>query len=1047
MLYAALLFQILPVSFVTAFVTLSKPIGKYPSERPTSFDNLTAEQCSFVVVRGFIKEKCLVDSRWYYKCPFSHDFYKEIQVKCRIQEFSHLCPNDPSFYQSCGHTKCSQEPQDIHKGRGVCGDILCEKNYVDPWQKSTKVVDSLLHGGFVHYRCDGESQCKNVLNGTSADERECTSTREMVNCGPCPLDDSFVSTVSRQLVCDDVCDCVNCYDEAHCHNRTVGIVCRINPREVKVFACISSIFDYIEPKFICDGIRHCARGQDERGCNANDTCAGLPGSRQTLHFRNKCSVLETKHKNLHFCIDYRDQMNCTDSSVSPLQCEVDGYPTTISQHIICKDFRLCDDNLDNACIEVTLNCKIHKHRLCDGAVDCSGNVDEGEYFCGTMTQENIGCVRKLSSDRKGSSIPVSWVMDGVKDCVNAVDEEPSLWDRVCGTGNIARYSYQEKSICSNIPLFKCPGSNNYLRNDDLCRGILNCDTLFCKIVSRKGHLRSYIQQINNEKRLFHCFNGLYNLQIFLGACSPIPLQNDLKAHGVVDNVVLITSIAYSKFINCQDIFGELYLYLSCTDQCNQNVACPLKSLTYKSCVNYLGSRTLTITSKYQLTIAVRRSNGAFDQDLFSCDNFRCVEYSKVCDLVDDCGDDSDEKHCSNNFKCKRSGIYIPISRKCDGVFDCTDYSDECNDECDNQVKIFRYDAIHGLAWVFGLIATVLNIAVIVKGFISFSSIKTEIARINESFVLLISSGDLLQGIYLLFVVISDTYFNDSTCQTQFKWVTSKICTSLGIISTIGSQVSLYSMTILSIFRARGLTNSVKRPREEMTGKNKIFLVSGIFGTYFLATVVAIIPMIPLLKELFDQQLIYSKNPLFVGKLNKHDHQRILKAYYGRLSRKHLTWYSIRKLVKDIFINIDVVGNDVGFYGANGFCLFNYFVRSDNHQRWFSCTILATNMLCVLIIATSYIIVTKATSKSITIAGQHNQSHLKRNRKIQRKLSILIMTDIFAWIPFFFVCFIHFFEISNTARWHSVFSVVIIPLNSVVNPVLILEDLILGIIKV
>ena len=46
-------------------------------------------------------------------------------------------------------------------------------------------------------------------------------------------------------------------------------------------------------------------------------------------------------------------------------------------------------------------------------------------------------------------------------------------------------------------------------------------------------------------------------------------------------------------------------------------------------------RVLTLTTAGSLTVILQRNDGTFHQDLFGCDNGRCVEFHKVCDLDDD----------------------------------------------------------------------------------------------------------------------------------------------------------------------------------------------------------------------------------------------------------------------------------------------------------------------------------------------------------------------------------------------------------------------------
>jgi hypothetical protein len=79
--------------------------------------------------------------------------------------------------------------------------------------------------------------------------------------------------------------------------------------------------------------------------------------------------------------------------------------------------------------------------------------------------------------------------------------------------------------------------------------------------------------------------------------------------------------------------------------------------------------------------------------------------------------------------------------------------------------------------------------------------------------------------------------------------------------------------------------------------------------------------------------------------------------------------------------------------------------------------------------------------SRNLAGSENRALVNRNRKLQIKVSVIILTDFLCWIPFTIVCFLHFGEVIDATMWYPVFSSIILPINSVINP--LLYDTLLG----
>ena len=1057
--------------FSNVYTTLHVELNGVVDSNPS---NIEISNCTYKVVNGFLKEKCLVNNNWYFKCSNSDTFYKVKMSNCQRTTFSKICPNDTTFYQACGHRRCSRSSAEGFKSAiglysesffgsivAACGYMICQWSRAesdlgpfDPYAEGDLITSS----GF---NC--QDSCVNTINNGTPLHRYVCDSRPKLNSSSQQSDLKHSMNFHEKAYCDKYCDEYSCEDEAFCHNLTIGLYCR----DVNLLGEII----YVPANKICDGNRDCYYNIDENDCeNFLETCMTYnfylmqdtgrfnASVRRFLSPHAKCSVPAIRRDKM-VCVDYRDQMNCTGSTISPLVCNVHGYPTTISEHVICqgKSLSLCDDNIDNQCIEAETECRIHKHKLCDGINDCQKGYDEGSVFCkNEFSNQTINCVRKLSRDNVARKLPNQWLLDGVSDCRNNVDESPEYWTKLCGFGllNIHVYhNYSDESSydCSQVTQLKCPQSSKLLNLERVCSGnaMDNCDAEVCTTARKEFriHINDKLKDIRSAsgaKRTFYCLPGLKQVAIYAGNCSEMKFPNRRTVVGIPDILVLSSRKFARSRIECSEIFGELYVYLMCSGLCGNSADdCPLKfTVGFGTCLNYPPAKTVvSLGDDGMLALGMVRGKNTFSQEIFSCENGRCTTLDKVCNLVDDCGDLSDENNCINNFHCIESGEYIPLTSKCDGRFDCFDYSDECNDECNNQITMFDHIFYKIIAWIFGVSATVLNSITLIHGLIQYRELKTDTAMINKVFVLLITFGDLLQGIFLLVLSIGEQFFNKSTCVTQFEWTTSGLCTFLGILSTIGSLVSLYSMTILSLIRASKV-NSMIRPKEELSRKGTVFLSSAVLTIIIISTFISVIPIISF-EDYFVEKLMYDENPLLVGAPDKMKHLRISESYFGRistrtLSKNAISWRKIRNLIREFFANNKVVGRSIDFYGSNGFCLFSYFVRKETTFRWFSISLLSLNFLSVLVIVACYVTITVVTLNSSKSVSKNSQTE-KNNKKLQRKITIIIMTDILTWVPFILICIVNYTELVDTSSWYSLFCVFFLRINSIINPIGIYDE--------
>ena len=1013
--------------------------------------------CELVEVgdeRKYLKVKC-GDK---FKCPRSDTLYSvelytddpiwnRWSTNCTLK-YDALCPNDHKFYEVCGHSRSGCEAvMDVTLETKFCRTYPCQhKNQQFTYMKELITFGTKIISGAVNTRyasCNGEITCSN----TEVDEAECPNGDQAYVCHG-----ETDTLIQVDKVCDLKCDCYRCNDEALCNNHTYGVICN------------SDLGRHVHAMYNCNNFTLCEENEDEALCSSDriiryctpgdlhgpDFYNFFPNNTRPL-FPHQICATPRLGPYTYTCQDGMDQVNCTDVSRVSMECEVGGYRTSLSVFALCMEcevggyrtslsvfalcmgYDLCLDGYQNQCNEVEGGCLLHKIELCDGKPDCPDGTDESTTFCSTISTTR--CVRratKTPGNRTEIAIPLTWIMDGQVDCEDGIDEIEEHWLR-CGEDFTKRY-VEKSSACQDV--FLCDTEDTlskFVTFEDLCDKIETCG-LENNVCEKAKNLDSTWNVVPGEtvKRLSYCLYGLESVAFLKGPCKSGPFEGPDK--GIL-GVSTFDVVGPSQKQDCKFAYGELYVYLSCTGACNEAI-CPLNTVEQTSCSNIPAkSQVFSLTEDYRMTI-VAKSRGEYVSKYFSCDNKICITYDKVCNLVNDCGDHSDERDCGNHFRCSETGEYIPKTLECDGTGDCRDYSDECGDSCSESSRnLLKNMSLKVFSWVSGILAITLNLSIIgthVKEIIESESLR---ARVDKLLILLIAVGDFLVGCYLLSIAAVDFHYKGTFCLSKYQWLTSRYCNTLGVISTIGSQLSLFSMACLSISRLANINSLVAKDPTSWRARLKVLVMVMFLLSISLA--LAFLPLLEGLEDFFVNGLHYSKVTLFTGMVDKDTHYRILQSYNGRYKNQPLSWIRIRHMVREMFSDTygGIEGAKVEFYGSDSVCIFKYLVTKSDPQYLYSLTILLLNFICFVLITGCYIVIqyfVTRSSKGVTVKTSVTR---KRDLKLQTKIFIIIATDFLCWIPFSVVCLLHFFEVINASPWYPVFSIIILPFNSVINPLL------------
>ncbi|XP_063683059.1 uncharacterized protein LOC134817742 isoform X2 [Bolinopsis microptera] len=1005
----------------------------------------------------------------------------------------------------CGDAKdeqqanCERLARFFYPGDGA----PCDNN--TKWIRSKNLCSGKCEDGMdreERWNCDQHEQCPESEDSDTPTIL-CNST---IICTPKTLGLSQIMHENCQYCADGAANSVK-----RCKDTGKGIVC--SKVETGPFDVPEDIF--VPNAELCDGNFQCQGKEDEEDCSSGYYCTSMRSNEKIfIPWRKVCpGAVNTNTIKDALCKDQSDKLHCESDFFDVLTFK-DGtkgneevnYADYLNVELI---FGETADKVDKdsllrvvkhrafACQEYYYNLNGPKGDIIKETIEelC---IDEDDFKCprpyetkfpnnGTLNQKimkNWMCQYSDYCKFEGTKKPQIELCrnssycytddmrcNNKNDCTEfKIDNDDNKYIEIADK--------TDEIGCSNKGL-KCGPGKSVIEDAYVCDGFYDCETEVDEKIC-DGNYKKTEDAVDescdvNRTEEYHLYSK-YTLNI----------SDPRESYSLTQIKVKVV-----KSCDCSQLTGTRYMAAVCNTQPNGTDQPCSDSSVYNNTLCYpelmaqwytqdyntkveedvsCKTQTKTLTSitgeggvvTYRTFVRYHNDSSEFIDKSVFCKNNKTRKEKKcgiplttMCDLVNDCGDWSDESstYCRNNFECKigQTGNVTRVianSKKCNGASDCDRSQDECLDECNedgitNTVSLLGGVGLLVVVWIMGVVSLIFNFYLIIAMTKSAFDVLEKVPHrfIYRILVTTIAIGDVMVSVYLVMLASVDSFRDRKYCEMKEQWLTGSACMAMGVLSTFGNHVSLFAMVTLSMFRLKTVVNYLW-PRSVNKAKAIRITIVLVLGILIVAALISTIPLVDSLKDSFVDRYYFPKRGNVFERGEKRHIYHTLNTYndVGQFNDS-----GIKQLTEDSSWDALLNGTDVlfngsviitgkkpySFYSAYGVCLFNYLNSTGNNSFPYVISIIALNLVCFLTIIASYLWIWKVgtTSKST-------------ERQLQKKLSIAVFLNILCRLPLFMICLAHSIEqfdvsvsekCTGTCLYYRYMSVFVIPINSVINP--------------
>ena len=607
---------------------------------------------------------------------------------------------------------------------------------------------------------------------------------------------------------------------------------------------------------------------------------------------------------------------------------------------------------------------------------------------------------------------------------------------------------RDECECSDSPVFYCKDSSGCISFTNVCDGRLDCldgsDECMCEgrypITCPNFQPRTYCLKamdlcgksggivMESLKASQNCI--LSQKAAGLNCTSVVQEYANLEEEKYGSPLIKCLIYVFMDFLSNGDR-DDYIVTRYCKNNCTNNTEFVEEKWDQYCDHIYLGETSLSYHS--------------FNWDyVFNCEPrpyMRKVAYiTDVCDGKKDCENGADEMGCPGRFYCSPNSSmdWVSPEQLCDHVKDCPNGQDECG-TCDMGALSSSDFLIHSKIVLYstgfaGLLMVVLN------GVVGVECYKSEPANkpgmIDRIMRLQVIFYDSLMGVYNMMIVVAALVLKSRGpyCLSDQSWRSSIYCSSLGVLFSISSHGSLIVIGLMSIVRCLTCTKTVIEVR-----KSAVLIISAVL---FMANLInSLVPVLPFsaVQDIFRSQaffLNFKNNPFISSGL----------VNFTRLDELHYQYYSNTTTFYNTVVDLNKISSEeglfdvieIGYYGNTRMCTQNIFKSQDSYLIY-KLTYLLVIFLIVTAVAFTYLIIlykkVESHRRLKTMGALQNPQREDEIASLKTKIVLMIGSQLISWMSFIVAAAYYQFSSKNPPPMtFEIFSLVVIPINSILNPI-------------